>query len=391
MTAASTSEPWRPRSAGRSSAVHRSKPPTSSCTVSRARGFSDDELVDAGLARRSPSALPGAPPKVIDYYRRRVMVPVRNGEGRVIGLIGRYDGNAKADGAPKYMNPPRTAVYDKAAALYRPSTPRLDPDGQVVVVEGTLDALAVASAAARAGFSSKFAPLCESGIALSDSQVEQVMAIHHRAPVLAADGDTAGGGANTKWAAALAVRGRESAIVAWPDGEDPASWLASHGTAGLIALTRKGCLEASEADLRPRHSAREVAQHILETLPGSADVEDRWRAALAPCGQMRHAAAERYATGAAETLAPAVVAAAIEASTDSRGRVNDVILIVASYGRRLPEPAQVRYAELAALEIEKAWLSPAGWAQRRIETVIGVPTSSDLVPHGAAVAMDVER
>ncbi len=318
MTAASTSEPWRPRSAGRSSAVHRSKPPTSSCTVSRARGFSDDELVDAGLARRSPSALPGAPPKVIDYYRRRVMVPVRNGEGRVIGLIGRYDGNAKADGAPKYMNPPRTAVYDKAAALYRPSTPRLDPDGQVVVVEGTLDALAVASAAARAGFSSKFAPLCESGIALSDSQVEQVMAIHHRAPVLAADGDTAGGGANTKWAAALAVRGRESAIVAWPDGEDPASWLASHGTAGLIALTRKGCLEASEADLRPRHSAREVAQHILETLPGSADVEDRWRAALAPCGQMRHAAAERYATGAAETLAPAVVAAAIEASTDSR-------------------------------------------------------------------------
>ena len=187
------------------------------------------------------------------------------------------------------------------------------------------------------------------------------------------------------------MRGRESAIVAWPDGEDPASWLASHGTAGLIALTRKGCLEASEADLRPRHSAREVAQHILDTLPGSADVEDRWRAALAPCGQMRHAAAERYATGAAETLAPAVVAAAIEASTDSRGRVNDVILIVASYGRRLPEPAQVRYAELAALEIEKAWLSPAGWAQRRIETVIGVPTSSDLVPHGAAVAMDVER
>ncbi len=101
-----------------------------------------------------------------------------------------------------------------------------------------------------------------------------------------------------------------------------------------------------------------MAQHILDTLPGSADVEDRWRAALAPCGQMRHAAAERYATGAAETLAPAVVAAAIEASTDSRGRVNDVILTVASYGRRLPEPAQVRYAELAALEIEQARARP---------------------------------
>ena len=185
----------------------------------------------------------------------------------MIGLIGRYDGDAEADGAPKYLNPPRTVVYDKATALYRPSTPRLDRDGQVVVVEGTIDALAVAAAAAKAGFSSKFAPVSESGTALSDAQVEQVMAIHDRAPVLAADGDPAGGGANTTWATALARKGRESTIVAWPEGEDPASWLAAHGTAGLVAMTRKGCLEASEADLRPRHSACQVARHILDTLP----------------------------------------------------------------------------------------------------------------------------
>lgn len=335
----------------------------------RERGFTDDELVDAGLARRSPSRVPGEPVTVIDFCRRRFVVPVRDGQQRVIGLIGRYDGDAKADRVPKYLNPPRTVVYDKAEALYRPSTPRLDGDGQVVVVEGTLDALAVAAAAATAGFSSKFAPVSESGTALSDAQVERVMALHDRPPVLAADGDPAGGGANTKWATALAYRGRESAIVAWPEGEDPASWLAAHGSAGLVALTRKGCLEASEADLRPRHSARLVAQHILYTLPAQARLEDRWRVVLAPCGQMGHAAAGRYATGAAEALAPVVVAAAIEASTDGQGRVNDVILTVASYGQRLPSTAQVRYAELAALEIEQAYLGPYGWAERRIRTV----------------------
>jgi hypothetical protein len=70
----------------------------------------------------------------------------------------------------------------------------------------------------------------------------------------------------------------------------------------------------------------------------------------------------------AERFAPVVVAAALEASADDTGRVNDVILTVASYGRRLPSAAQVRYAELAALEIEKADLGPSGWAERRIQT-----------------------
>jgi DNA primase len=349
-------------------------------TRMRERGFTADELVDAGLARRTSARSAGEPPKVIDFYRRRFVVPVRDGQGRVIGLVGRYGGDARADGVPKYLNPPRTVVYDKAEALYRPSNLRLDSDGQVVVVEGTIDALAVAAAAAKAGFSSKFAPVCESGTALSNSQVAQVMAIHERAPVLAADGDTAGGAANTNWASALARQGRESAIVAWPEEGDPASWLAAHGTAGLVAMTRKGCLEASEADLRPRHSARQVAQHILDTAPATAGLEERWRAALAPCGQMHHAAAERYAAGAVQVLAPIVVAVAVEASTDSAGRVNDVILTVASYGRRLPEPAQHRYAELAALEIERADLAPAGWAQRRIETSLVAAGETASVP-----------
>jgi DNA primase len=342
------------------------------------RSFSDDELVDAGLARRTPSPLASEPPKLIDAYRRRFVVPVRDDAGRLVGLIGRYDGDAKADGAPKYLNPPRTAVYDKARDLYRPSTPLLARAGQVVVVEGVLDALAIAAAAAQAARSSEFAPVAESGTALSEMQVAKVAAMHPRAPVLAADGDPTGGGANTSWAVALAKAGRESAIVTWPAGEDPASWLAAHGTDGLAAVTRSGCLRAVGTDLRPRHSGPHVAERLIAELAPTARAEDRWRAALTPTTRMGPVAGARYVTAAADVLAPLVVAAAVEASTDGYGPVNDVILTVASYGRRLPEPAQVRYVEEAALEIERSNLAPAGWAQRRVQAEIEGQVDADL-------------
>jgi DNA primase len=337
----------------------------------RQRGFTDDELVDAGLASRLPARTPLGTPTVVDFYRHRFVVPVRDDPGRVIGLIGRYDGDARANTRPKYKNPPRTVVYDKAAVLYRPSTPRLDADGQVVIVEGSLDALAIAAAAATAGLSSKFAPVSESGTALSDAQLEQVMALHDRAPVLAADGDPTGDGASVKWASALALRGRESAIVTWPEHEDPASWLEKCGTAGLAALTRKGCLEAPADQLRPRHSGGLVAKRLIGNMDG--DLEGRWRAALAPAQRMPDRSAERYVMAAIETLAPIVVVAAVEASGDGTGRVSDVILTVASYGRRLPSAAQVRYAEMTAVEIEKASLGPARWAERRIQTCVAEP------------------
>lgn len=337
----------------------------------RERDFSDDELVDAGLASRLPAQTPGGAPTIVDFHRRRFVVPVRDEQGRVIGLIGRYDGDAGADKAPKYKNPPRTAVYDKAANLYHPSTPHLEPDGQVVIVEGTIDALAIAAAAAKAGLSSKFAPVSESGTALSDAQLEQVMAIHDRAPVLAADGDPTGQGASTKWATALALRGRESAIVTWPEHEDPASWLEKRGPAGLAAVTRKGCLEAPADQLRPRHSGGLVANRLIGNTVGG--LEAHWQAALAPAERMADRPAQRYLMAAVDTLAPIVVAAAVEASADNSRRVNDVILTVASYGRRLPAAAQLRYAELAALDIEKADLGPTGWAERCMRTFMAEP------------------
>ena len=124
-----------------------------------------------------------------------------------------------------------------------------------MIVEGALDALAIAAAARAAGLGDRFQPVCTSGLAFSASQIEQILAMHPRAPVIALDGDQAGKRAAALLAARIAQHGREAAIVTWPSGEDPASWLAQHGPDALTAVTRRGCLDADGTELRPRHAA----------------------------------------------------------------------------------------------------------------------------------------
>jgi DNA primase len=327
----------------------------------RAKGFTDDELVDAGLARRSEG-------RVIDVYRYRVIIPVGDAEGRVVGLIGRY-ARERGD-IPRYINPARTVVYDKSVNLYRPCTRQLRGNAQVVLVEGTLDALAISSAAAEAGRLDEFAAVTASGLGLSDSQWDQILALHDRAPVIAVDGDQAGHATAARWAAAAADRGRETAVTSWPPGHDPASYLAAYGPEGLGALTREGCLHADpSAGLRPHHGAVEAARQIIGQASGGPD--QKFDAAIAPTAKMSRQAAVRYATYAAEVIASlaveAAAAATVEAGAEGRARATAVIQAVAVYGTRLPESAQGAFAERAACEIERANLGPAGWAQRTVQ------------------------
>jgi DNA primase len=325
----------------------------------RDRGFGDDELVDAGLARRRD----GQP--LTDAFQHRVLLPVRDVDGKTIGIIGRSTLGEDRRIAAKYLNPPRTAVYDKSTALYTPGRfHRMPPDGQVVIVEGSIDALAVAVAAHAAGLTSRFQPVSTSGLGFSDSQIDRILALHPRAPVIALDGDQAGWDAAAQLAARFAMRGREAAIVSWPAGHDPASWLSERGPDGLAALTRRGCLEADGSELRPHHAAREATTLLMRAAGPRLDA--KVAAALAPTQRMTPPAADRYAQQAAEVVAPVIVSAAADVSTDNRGRVNNVIETVASYGNRLPTAAQLRYVELAVESIEELDLAPGAWAERQI-------------------------
>ena len=212
---------------GRAEVGHTPDDPCGAISALRARGFAPDELVDAGLAHRH--ALTGA---LRDFYRQRVLVPVRDDLWQVVGIIGRNVGHAST---AKYKNPPRTAVYDKSVNLYQPLPVPTDRSGQVVVVEGTLDAMAIAVAAIRAGKAAAFCPVTQSGRELSDVQVRRVTAMHPGRLVLGFDGDDAGRESAARYSLVFAQAGKPVSVTSLARGHDPASWLADRGDRGLYA------------------------------------------------------------------------------------------------------------------------------------------------------------
>jgi DNA primase len=159
-------------------------------------GVSDEELVATDLAQSTRTG------RIIDTLRDRLVFPVTDPAGRIEGFIGRdITGDPRA---PKYRNPTGTPTFEKSATLYRPTHQSLDAHASVVVVEGVLDALAIAAAAARLGQSARFAPCTASGVTASDAQVEAVLGLHERPVVIALDGDTAGAAGTDRWLAATA-------------------------------------------------------------------------------------------------------------------------------------------------------------------------------------------
>jgi len=208
------------------------------------RGVSDDELLVTDLAQFTRTG------RLVDAYRGRIIIPVTNSAGQVSGFVGRdVTGDSRV---PKYRNPTRTATFNKSLILYRPTHHALAADANVVIVEGVLDALAIAAAAARRGEMDRFAPCTTSGVNASHEQVCRVLALHPRPPVIALDGDQAGADGTGRWLAGIRLDGlRPVLVTTLPAGSDPAEWLAVHGDSGLSAFDRRGSLRPREDDVQP--------------------------------------------------------------------------------------------------------------------------------------------
>jgi DNA primase len=190
--------------------------------------FTLDELVDAGLAHRYPDGT------ITSFYHHRVLIPIRDHNGQIAGLVGRNDGDPRW---PKYKNPPTTILYNKSINIYQPLPPPTSPHGRVIVVEGTLDAMAIAVAAIKAGAAPYFCPITQSGRELSPRQIAATALLHPGPLVLAMDGDPAGRDSGRRIASAVVAGGRRAVLASLPDGQDPASVLARYGPRGLTLFT----------------------------------------------------------------------------------------------------------------------------------------------------------
>ena len=157
-----------------------------------------------------------------DRFRERVMFPIRDKQGRVVGFGGRILG----DGEPKYLNSPETEVYHKSHLLYAYSEHResIRKHKMLVVVEGYMDVLAMASY----DLDYALAPL---GTAITESQLRIILRLYEN-PIFCFDGDKAGRGA--AWRSIermLPILKSEHSpqFLYLPDGEDPDTLLQKEG------------------------------------------------------------------------------------------------------------------------------------------------------------------
>ncbi|KPL81352.1 hypothetical protein SE18_22090 [Herpetosiphon geysericola] len=139
-------------------------------------GAKPSEVAEAGLALERENG------GYYDRFRGRLMFPIHNPKGQVVGFGGRILG----DGHPKYINSPQTLLFDKSSLLYGLYQARetIRSSDSVVVVEGYMDVIM----AHQAGFRNVIAPM---GTALTDIHASQLNKMTKRI-TLAMDGDAAG-------------------------------------------------------------------------------------------------------------------------------------------------------------------------------------------------------
>jgi DNA primase len=225
-------------------------------------GFSLDLILQAGLLS-SPEDTKDS----YDKFRNRVMFPIRNRRGRVVGFGGRILGT----GDPKYLNSPATLLFNKGGMLYNfdlasTSTQRQDP---LLVVEGYMDVISLH----QKGYERVVAPL---GTALTEDQIRELWQIVPE-PVLCFDGDVAGHRAALRAAERalplLEQPGKSLSFLPLPANEDPDTLIQKIGlqkfrdlfstSVPLIEMVWK-----NETEKHPGKTPEQKAllQHSIETL-----------------------------------------------------------------------------------------------------------------------------
>jgi len=104
----------------------------------KTKKFTDKEIVDAGLAKKNERG------GLTDKFRNRIMFPINDSAGRVVGFSGRIFGEKASPEAPKYLNSPETPLFHKSRVLYGFDKAKLAirKNNCAVLVEGQMDLLA---------------------------------------------------------------------------------------------------------------------------------------------------------------------------------------------------------------------------------------------------------
>ncbi|MCS6986774.1 MAG: DNA primase [Sphingomonadaceae bacterium] len=318
-------------------------------------------------------------------FRRRIVFPIHDGRGRVVGFGGRLIG----PGEPKYLNSPDGPLFHKGRLLFNAhrAAPAARRTGRLWIVEGYMDVVGLA----RAGVSEAVAPL---GTALTDEQLELAWQLAAE-PLLAFDGDTAGrraARAAAQRALPLLRPGRSLAFALLPPGEDPDDVAARGGRAALDELARNALpLERLLFDA-------EVAESPLDTPERRAGLRARLDALAAQVADPGIAAdyrrtwrerAWRLLGPPPAGRAPRPPAAAVGPLPETRAAARRPVSTLPGLLRALadrPQLAAEFHEHLAALEIDDPRLAAVRDAllAGRPDALAALGTETPLVPPDAS-------
>ncbi|MCI6560073.1 MAG: DNA primase, partial [Ruminococcus sp.] len=190
----------------------------------RSKGYSDDEIADAWLGAKSKKS-----GKTFDIFRKRVMFPIVDLRGNIIGFGGRVlDGSV-----PKYLNTGKTPVFDKGSNLFSMNFAKNSASKKLILCEGYMDVIAVN----QAGFDNVAATL---GTAITPDQA-RLISHYAEEVVIAYDSDGAGQKATQKAINHFADVGVRTKILRMEGAKDPDEFIKKFGALRFRMLIDDSC------------------------------------------------------------------------------------------------------------------------------------------------------
>lgn len=188
-------------------------------TYFKNKGVEEKILLELGLISESKG-------KYYDKFRNRVMFPIINTSGKVIG----FGGRAIGDVTPKYLNSPENKVFQKKNNLYALNITKQDigKDGYAILVEGYMDAISLYQGGVRNVAASLGTALTENQTKLLKRYTKQV--------VLSYDADSAGQNAAMRGSEILMKEDCKVKVLHVTDGKDPDEFIKKNGREAFLKL-----------------------------------------------------------------------------------------------------------------------------------------------------------
>lgn len=198
-----------------------------------AAGFAKEELLDAGLVLQNREK-----GTLYDRFRNRLMFPIIDVRGNVIG----FGGRVLDDSTPKYLNSPETLIFNKRRNLFAMNIVKKSKQGRIILTEGYMDAIALH----QAGFDCAVASL---GTSLTQEHAD-LLSKYTDEVVLIYDADTAGQNATQRAIPMLEKTGLRVKVLRVQGAKDPDEFIKKYGAERFRLL-----LEGSENQAEYRLNA----------------------------------------------------------------------------------------------------------------------------------------